>query len=466
MTTAVLDIGSTNIKIAIVGTNGALRRSASRPTPHRTAPPYRHIDVDEAWGWLLATLAELADGERVEAVITSAHGSSAALLEADGRLAMPFMYYEAEPPEFVKRSYATIAPPFGEVFAPTNPASLTLARQLHWIETVWPDAFGRVTTILPYAQFWTRRLCGTACSEVTALGAQTHLWAPLERGFSSLARARGWDRLFPPLRPAWETVGGLLPEVARATGLTAGTPVLCGVHDSNANYARYLAMGLDDFTLMSTGTWLITFNATGRLETLDPTRDAVSNSDVTGRPVACSRFMAGREWAALAGDAASTTDGEEAEEEAALRRLIERGTMALPAFTDSGGPFPEAGGQGRIIGAAPATPAESRALATLYAALMSSAALDVVGADNRLVIDGPFALNPLFCGLMAALRPDQRVEVSRMRDGTVLGAAALRHWPDRGGEDAALAPAEPVASAGLAAYATAWAEATAAIGTR
>ena len=78
--------------------------------------------------------------------------------------------------------------------------------------------------------------------------------------------------------------------------------MLCGIHDSNANYARYLAAGLDDFALISTGTWLITFNPGLPLERLDPLRDTVSNSDLLGRPVACARFMGGREYALIAGE--------------------------------------------------------------------------------------------------------------------------------------------------------------------
>ena len=58
--------------------------------------------------------------------------------------------------------------------------------------------------------------------------------------------------------------------------------MLCGIHDSNANYARYLAAGLDDFTLISTGTWLISFNTALPLAGLDPLRDTVSNTDLLG----------------------------------------------------------------------------------------------------------------------------------------------------------------------------------------
>ncbi len=265
-----------------------------------------------------------------------------------------------------------------------------------------------------------------AAVEVTTLDAQTHLWNPTARAFSSLVAGQGWKPLFPPLRRAWDVLGPVRPAVAAATGLPADTPVLCGIHDSNANYLRYLAAGLDDFTLMSTGTWVISFNTAQPLDALYEDRDTVANVDVTGRPVACSRFMGGREYAVLAGEdrgTAATLDD--------VAQLIAAGTMALPSFTDSGGPLPGTGGKGRVTGPQPATAARRTALATLYTALMSSLSIDLIGSANDIVIDGGFAGNALFCRLIAALRPGQTVRVSPERDGTALGAALLWRWADR-----------------------------------
>ena len=223
-----------------------------------------------------------------------------------------------------------------------------------------------------------------------------------------------------------------------------------GVHDSNANYARYLAAGLERFTLISSGTWLITFSSDLPIDRLDPDRDMVSNTDLEGRPVACTRFMGGREFAELVGD--QGLDGTSSAEDAA--RLIERGVMALPSFTDSGGPFPETGGQGRIVGPVPETPAERMALASLYVALMTAVDLDLLEAEGDVIVDGSFADNRLFIGLLAALRPNQRILASRAKDGTALGAALLWGWPRQVRLD--LEPVVPLALDGLGDYALAW----------
>ncbi len=52
--------------------------------------------------------------------------------------------------------------------------------------------------------------------------------------WSSLARARGWDRLFPPRHAAWEVIGTF-------PGLRGKGEILTGIHDSNANWLRYMA---------------------------------------------------------------------------------------------------------------------------------------------------------------------------------------------------------------------------------
>ncbi|HET8726934.1 MAG TPA: FGGY family carbohydrate kinase, partial [Alphaproteobacteria bacterium] len=382
---AVLDLGKTNLKLVIVDPAGRAIETAMADNRPRPGPPYPHADVDLVWDWILTALAEAGRRHEIRAIVPTTYGSTAALIGDDG-LALPVLDYEAEPPDVVKDAYAGIAPPFAEVYAPTNPAGLTLGRQIFWQETAFPEAFAKTRAIMPYPQYWAWRLTGIAAAEATSLGAQTHLWDPVAQDYSGLARARRWNELLPPLRRAGDMLGTLLPVVAAATGLPPDTPVLTGIHDSNANYFRYLAAGFEDFTLMSTGTWLITFNAAQPLDLLDPARDTNSNTDAFGRPVACSRFMLGREYEFLAGNDARTAATPDA-----VAGVVAAGAMALPSFTDSGGPCPGTGGRGRIVETRPDSPAARVALAALYGALMSSEALDAVGSASDVIIDGGFA---------------------------------------------------------------------------
>ena len=448
----VLDIGKSNLKVVAVDPAGrvlATRTAANVPRPEG---PYPHADVEAMADWLTAALVDLAHDFEVLAVVPTAYGSAAALIDGE-RLVLPVMDYEAEPPVEVARAYAEVAPPFEECCCPINPAGLTLGRQLFWQERCWPREFARARWILPFAQYWSWRLTGTVAGEVTSLGAQTQLWRPGEGGFSSLVERRGWASKLPPLSPAFAIAGHPTPEVGAATSLPPRAPVLVGIHDSNANYARYLAAGLDDLTLISSGTWLIVFNPALPLDRLRPGHDMVSNTDLFGRPVACARFMGGREYALVAGG-----DGLRAEAGASdLQALVDGGTFVMPSFTDSGGPCPGTGGRGRVLGAAPETPAARAALATLYVALMTDLCLDLLESRNRIVLDGGLVDNLRFAPLLAALRPAQRVLVSRERDGTAVGAALLWGWSER--KDPVRADLEPVAPAdleGLGGYRQAW----------
>ena len=357
---AVLDVGRTNVKLLAITPDGAILSSRQAPNAVHTGAPYPHCDTEHLWRWMTAALADLGERFAILAIVPTSYGSTAALV-GNAELVLPMLDYEADPPAGIAAAYAEIAPWFEECFCPIDPAGRTLGRQLFWQSRLFPEDFARARWILPFAQYWAWGLSGVPASEATSLGAQTQLWRPREREFSSLVRRQGWLDRFPPLRNAWDVLGPLQFEIARKTGLPVETPVLCGIHDGSANYARYLAAGREEFALISTGTWLITWNPSLPLDDLDPLRDMVSNTDLLGRPVASARFMGGREYALIAALGAAAPSLAVAD----VQALIAQGTMALPSFTRSGGPFPGTGGKGRISGPRPRSARERAALACL-----------------------------------------------------------------------------------------------------
>jgi len=357
---AVIDVGATSIKIVLFDGEGRLVEERKTAARHCPPPPYAHLDPEPMVAFCRASLPELDRILPLDAIAPAAHGAALACLKEDGSLALPVMDYAAEPPLDIVAAYRRIEPPFSEVFSPLLPMALTHGLQLFWQETAFPELFRDIATIMPWIQYVGFRLSGARASEISSLSCQSQLMDVRHNRFSSLARARHWDRLFPPLIRAWETIGSLKPEF-RGDAFRGEARVLAGVHDSNANYLRYLAAGLGDFTLLSTGTWIIGFDTATAIDQLDEARDTVSNTDVLGRPVASCRFFGGREFEIVAQDA---TAG--AASLAAVIRLIARATFALPSFTDSGGPMPGTGGSGRIIGPPPQSAEERSSLAALY----------------------------------------------------------------------------------------------------
>ena len=204
--------------------------------------------------------------------------------------------------------------------------------------------------------------------------------------------------------------------------------VLFAVLESRPGLKRWtpsptgLSLGaLLPFTVVSTGTWVILLGVGLPIDGLDPKADMLANVDITGRPTACARFMGGREYSDIAGGDLATPRAETA------RALIERGVMALPAFSSLGGPFTHV--KGIIEG--DVAPAERGALATLYLALMTDHMLGRMKANSGpIVVDGNLGANILFGAILAQLREGQPIVSTRHPIGAAYGAAMLASWPN------------------------------------
>ncbi|HEX8403953.1 MAG TPA: FGGY family carbohydrate kinase [Duganella sp.] len=422
--TLVLDIGKTNVKLVLVDVDGAVLAERRSPNTILTEGPYPHHDTDRIWNWLLDGMGQLSSVARIGAIVSVTHGATAALVDDDG-LVLPVLDYEFEPPEEEGERYADQRPPYSSTHSPQLPAGLNLGRQLAWQAQAFPNQFGRARHILMYPQYWAWRLCGVAASEVTSLGCHTDLWQPSRQQYSALVERMGWNDLFPPMQPAWATLGALKPELARRTGLPADCRVLCGIHDSNASLLRHFA-GMDDrkgespLAVLSTGTWVIAAAPGKPLEGLREAADMLANSNAMGQSVACMRFMGGREFAELAGADAEVCSVDD------LRLLIARQTMALPCYSQAGGPF--AGRAGEIVGTAPQDSPQRYALATMYCVLMSDYCLTQLGVDGDVVVEGSYTGNPWFAPLLAALRPRQQISSTDDASGTTCGGWMLHHW--------------------------------------
>nr|WP_075215461.1 FGGY-family carbohydrate kinase [Mongoliimonas terrestris] len=445
---AVLDIGKTNAKLVVhdVAT-GADLFVRTMPNTVRPGPPYPHMDTDALHAFALGALKDAAAAHAIDAVSITTHGASVALMAGDD-LALPVLDYEHDGPDALSAAYDAARPAFAETFSPRLAGGLNVGAQLFWLERTFPDAFGRVTAILPYPQYWAFRLTGVMAAEVTSLGCHTDLWRPADGTPSSLATEAGWAARLPPVRSAFEALGPVSPAVVAATGLKAGTPVHCGIHDSNASLLPHLMTRRAPFAVVSTGTWVVIFAVGGRPDGLDPGRDTLANVDAFGRPVPGARFMGGREVELLTGGRPETPD------RATLDRVIEQGVMALPTFVPKSGPFPN--GKGRwTTDPDRLSAAERTAAASLYAALMTAEALGLAGARGPVVIEGPFARNAVFTSALAALVPDPVLPVEGAT-GTSAGAALLALGPE-GRPTARVEPAAAVPlDGGFPAYAAHW----------
>lgn len=419
---AVMDVGKTNVKLVVqdIETDEEIF-VRTRPNGVEAAPPYPHFDVEGIWAFILDALRDAAAAHPIDAISITTHGATFALM-AEDRLALPILDYEAHEPEALATAYDRVRPPFSESFTPRLPGGLNAGAQIYWLARTFPDAFASVTAILPYPQYWAFRFSGVMASEPTSLGVHTDLWAPSRGAFSSFAVAEGWDRLFAPMHSAFDRLGSVTSEVAAMTGLDPSTPVICGIHDSNASLLPHLLARPAPFTVLSTGTWAIVLAVGGDLSKVDGARDGLANVDAHGHPVPSSRFMGGREFELLTdGHRARPTDDD-------VRAVLDTGLMVLPTFAPGCGPFPDRRGRWT---ADPDTLSDGirTAAASLYVALVTRTALEVAGSDGPIIIEGPFGRDALFASVLADLT-GREVLIASGTTGTSAGAAMLAFGDD------------------------------------
>jgi len=426
--TLVLDIGKSHAKLLMIDAAGEVVERHGRANRSVVSPlGYPALDVTGLTQWIVDTLRGSTGTRRCTRAIASTHGAAFVALADDG-LAWEPIDYEFDTSTAWNAAYQSGRDDFAATLSPDLPAGLNAARQLHWMQNAHPEAWARTRRLLPYPQYWAWWLSGMAVGEVSSLGCHTQLWRPREQRFSDLARRHGWADLFAPVRSAWQVLGPVRTECARATGLPAACQVHAGVHDSNACLARYLHGG-ERMTLVSSGTWIVVMAPGASTAALDPARDMLANVSVRGEVVPTARFMGGRELETLCAGAPP-----DAASRAALDGLLRDEVHALPSFAQQGGPFAGSAGlvlrRGQPIDIPTALDAAQRAsLAALYCAQVTAYLLGRLDAPLPVVIEGPFADNAVYRHVLASLLPSGSVRISTDPvEGTARGAWLLAHW--------------------------------------
>jgi sugar (pentulose or hexulose) kinase len=427
--TLVIDIGKSHAKLLFIDDAGeVLERHGRDNRSVVSGLGYPALDIAGLTVWMRTTLAVSALTQRCARVIPCTHGAAFVAL-GDGELAWEPIDYEFSGVDETRAAYQPERDDFDATLSPDLPDGLNAARPLFWMQQRHPEAWARTRVLLPYPQYWAWWLSGMAVSEVSSLGCHTQLWRPLEQRFSDLAMRRGWAALFAPIQSAGHVLGAVRADLAHELGLPPNCEVHVGVHDSNACLARYLgdAQGSDaGMTLVSTGTWVVVMAPGASAQALDPARDMLANVSVNGDVVPTARFMGGRELAAICAGAAP-----ELASPAMLAELIARDVQAWPSFAQQGGPF--IGHAGRVtergLAIDPAdllSDAQRATLGALYGAQVTALLLQRLGGPEAVVLEGPFASNPVYTHCLAALRPGQLIHVSTDAvEGTARGAWLL-----------------------------------------
>lgn len=413
MKVAVLDIGKTNAKVALVDTDRMIE-VAVRTRPNRVllAPPYPHFDIEGLWDFFLDSLRHFHAEHGVDEISVTTHGACLVLLTEAGELACPVLDYEHDGPDGLAQDYDKIRPPFSDSGSPRLPMGLNAGAQLHWLLGTVRNLQDRVAQVVTYPQYWSGRLTGHFATEATSLGCHTDLWLPQLGRFSDLPQQLGLPMA--PLSRASDVAGQITSEIAAATGLPVSTKVRSGLHDSNASLLPYLNRLDGPFSVVSTGTWVICMSMGGDSPSLDPARDTLINVNALGDPVPSARFMGGREYELMKQETSDPT----AED---ISHVLASQKALFPAIQLGSGPFCGCcGGWSDAM----MTPGEKGAALSLYLALVTATSLDLISAKGPILVEGPFAQNDLYLDMLAE-KTGRTVFVSNAKTGTSIGASML-----------------------------------------
>jgi sugar (pentulose or hexulose) kinase len=415
-TIAVLDIGKTNVKLALVD---PVRRQelgvVTRPNLVLPGPPYPHYDVEGHWAFFLGALRNAARHHRIDGIAVTTHGASVAVLDGQGGLAAPVLDYEHNGPQEVAADYDALRPPFALTGTGRMPNGLNVGAQLHWLLHRDPGLSDRVARVVSWPGYWVHRLTGVAGYDLTSIGCHTDLWVPARAEFSPLVARLGLAGKMASAVPPGQIAGPILPEVAAATGLSADTPVVFGIHDSNASLLPHLLARKAPFSVVSTGTWVVCMAVGGAQVSLDQGRDVLVNVNALGQPTPSAKFMGGREYEMLmAGHPTTATSEDEA-------AVLAEGVFLLPSVVAGSGPFPHH--QARWVGAEPQGGPRQVAVSH-YLAMVSATCLSMIGAAGEIIVEGPFARNRAFLAMLASAT-GRRVGAALSQTGTAIGAAML-----------------------------------------
>ena len=149
--------------------------------------------------------------------------------------------------------------------------------------------------ILFWPQYWSYWLSGVACSEISYASSHSDLWDISKNDFIDLEIFGVSSKVsFPPLKKAWEQIGGLRKELSDRTGLPEGTPILCGAHDSSVALATPFLQRALPCTILSSGTWITLFSLGSNNFNFNEQTGLMITNDCFGNLVPNFRFPAGK----------------------------------------------------------------------------------------------------------------------------------------------------------------------------
>jgi L-xylulokinase len=236
-----LDAGNTVIKAALFDAADGRELAVVAQDGHADLPAPGHVerDLDELWANATAVIASCIaragiDPVHIRAIGCAGHGNGLYALDRAGRPLLGIQSLDTRAVDLVSE---WALQRLGERTYPIcrqRPWSAQTPTLLAWVKRQRPDLYGQIGTVLLCKDFVVGRLTGARVSETTDMSGCGLLAVPGRSYDAALMELYGLGDAMPMLPDLLESAdiaGHVTADVAAATGLVAGTPVVAGLFD-------------------------------------------------------------------------------------------------------------------------------------------------------------------------------------------------------------------------------------------
>lgn len=299
-----IDSGQTALKVVVFDDDGRELVIARRPTQTLQPHPH-HVERDSSGvvDQLVDAIAEAVaaipgGGDAISGIGIAAHGDGMYLVGRDGRPTRnAILALDTRAEHILEQWGADGTLERARRLTGQEPFAASLAPLLAWLASHEPATLDDTQWLL-YCKDWLRfALTGEIATDFVEANSSVGTLAGTDYSAAALKEygLGEFRRLLPPPRPASDLAGGVLPEMARRTGLRAGTPVVIGTHDVVAAALGAGATKAGDYSVLA-GTYSVN-------QYIAPRR--VVNPHWQARP-----WIDGRSWVNMAASPASATNFE------------------------------------------------------------------------------------------------------------------------------------------------------------
>ncbi len=233
MSILAVDTGTSEVKAALVSTDGAIIASVSIPVPLQD-PDSERVDPERYWGAVAEAMRAVADGAVTpDAIAVTGQGDGFWSLDSAGEPCGAYQWNSTRAGEIVLDWEAedTIAEHYRLSTTVLWPG--TSAAIWRWLSTEKPEQAQRTASVFCAKDWINYRLCGVIATDVTDA---TIPFLDLDSGdYNDEAFVRlGCEDLrdkVAAIHPVGEQIGVLSHEAALAVGVAQGTPILMGCID-------------------------------------------------------------------------------------------------------------------------------------------------------------------------------------------------------------------------------------------